>query len=238
MTVITSFETLVTHIHDENGALVKSSLAAYFYKKAFTGSAFESFIGRDHFRFTADDLIAVSMLSVEVPGSAARWILGDGSATLSILLQQIPPTLSITDSRADLERGGIAWQLWKHIFSRYGIGETTASKLLATKRPQLFPIFDQHVAVALNLSPDNYWGPWQQFMRSKESALCTTQLRLFADDLGLSMVSDLRLFDVVVWMYQHGHTFITKDKVDAGVMIPVSYATPKKVILMVDSVEI
>lgn len=227
MTTLNSFDSLVAHIHEENGALAHSSLAAYFYKTAFTGSAFETLLGRDHFRFTTDDLVAVTMLSVDVPGSAARWILGDGSATLSTFLQQIPPTLSITDPRADLERGGIAWQLWKHIFSRYGIGETTASKLLAAKRPHLFPIFDQHVATALNLSPDNYWGPWQQFMQSHEGMSCAKQLRLFADNLGLSVVSDLRLFDVVVWMYQHGHTFITQEKVDAGSMIAVRYAKPK-----------
>jgi hypothetical protein len=59
---IESFETLVTHLEEVDGAYAKSSLEAYFFMNAFTGSSFETFIGSDLDNFTAEDIVAVSML--------------------------------------------------------------------------------------------------------------------------------------------------------------------------------
>ena len=226
MQQIESFETLVTHLEEADGSYAKSSLEAYFFKYAFTGSSFETFCGKEPDNFTAQDIVAVSMLSVNIPPSASRWILGDGKKKLNLLLQEIDQKLSIDSPEADLTKGSTAWELWKSIHVLWGVGETKASKLLATKRPFLFPIYDQHVAKALQLSPEKYWQPWQEFMRSRNGEKASKMIGQIAQSLDKPHLSTLRLLDIVIWMQQHGYKFIKKDLVDRGKMIRVNYADP------------
>ena len=226
MQQIESFESLVTHLEEADGSFAKSSLEAYFFMHAYTGSSFETFCGIDPDNFTAEDIVAVSMLSVNIPPSASRWILRTGQKDLSNLLSKIGRDLSIDHPDSDLTKGSHAWNLWKMLISRWGVGETKASKLLAAKRPFLFPIYDQHVAKALQISPDHYWEPWQNFMRHEDGEKAVKIIKQMAESLDKRHLSPLRLLDIVIWMQQHGHKFITKDLVDRGVMICVNYADP------------
>jgi len=217
---------LLARLEEDNGSSAKSSLEAYFFQHAYTGSSFETFCSTDAFNYTSDDIVAVSMLSVDIPPSASRWILKSGQEDLSKLLNNIGPDLSIDHPNADLSKGSHAWNLWKMLISRWGVGETKASKLLAAKRPFLFPIYDQHVAKALQLSPQTYWLPWQTFMRSEDGRQATVIVMQLAESIGRPDLSPLRIFDIVVWMRQHGHKFITKQLVSEGKMICVNYADP------------
>lgn len=203
-----------------------SSLEAYFFKQAFTGSSFETFCDKDPYTFTANDIVAVSMLSVKIPPSASRWILGEGRTRLGDLLREIDEETTISSPLADLGKNSYAWQLWNEIHSLRDIGETTTSKLLAAKRPFLFPIFDQHVSAALQISPNFYWKPWQQFMQSDDGNKAARTVTQMAARLNKSHLSPLRLLDIVIWMRQHGHRSITKALVDEGKMICVNYADP------------
>lgn len=224
---IKSFESLVPHLKEKNGSYARSSLHAYFYKSAFTGSRFESFRSDESFKFTQRDIIAVSMLSVNIPSTATRWILEEGGRVLTDLLRPLPPEISITDAAADLTRDQDAWKLWEAIRSLHGMGETKTSKLLATKRPLLFPIYDRHVAKALNIHRGGYWQPWQDYMRSEDGKTAAYLVNEMAVELDVPHLSTLRLLDVVIWMQQHGHKFISKKLVESEIMIPVNYATPK-----------
>ena len=226
MQLITSFDSLVTHLEEADGSYAKSSLGAYFFKHAFTGSSFEKFRDKDPDNFTATDIVAVSMLSVKIPASASRWILGDGGKPLHLLLQAIDKDLSIESPMADLTKESAAWNLWKEVHSLWGVGETRASKLLALKRPLLFPIYDQHVARALRLSPDDYWQRWQEFLRSEDGDKAAKIAGQMAKSLDLPDLSPLRLLDIMVWMQHHGHRFITQKLVDEEKMIRVNYADP------------
>ena len=226
MKMINSFDSLLIHLEEEGGSYAMSSLKAYFFKHAYTGSSFETFCGKEPNKFTAEDIVAVSMLSVNIPPSASRWILGDGRKRLTGLLLDIDQNISIEDPKADLTKGKAAWALWNEIHSRWGIGETMASKLLAAKRPLFFPIFDQHVAKALKLSPHRYWVPWQTFMRREDGKKAKQIAAKMATDLGRPDLSTLRILDIVIWMQQHGHKSITSDLVREGKMIRVNYAEP------------
>ena len=223
-------EKIAEFVEDESGESARSSLESYFYKNAFTGSRYETFFVSDTpNEFTANDFIAVSMLSVNVPPRAAAWILVDNKSAFINYLEKVqPPEVSIVDDGADLSKSSDAYFLWKEIYSCRGIGETIASKLLATKRPNLFPIFDSHVAKALDLKPDFYWEPWQKFMKSNEGRKCVQSVRSIAENLKILGVSDLRLLDIIVWMREHGHKFITQDLVDNDSMKKVSYAHPEE----------
>lgn len=221
---------IIDFVEENGGESAKSSLAAYFYKAAFTGSSYEKFfdIRENPNEFTAQDLVAVSMLSVNVPPRVAKWLLNEGKKELSKLLKEIAPVdLSIESEDVDLSKNSSAYKLWESIRGCYGMGETKTSKLIATKRPNLFPIFDRYVARALKITENDYWLPWQKFLRSKNGDRCIEKARGFAAEIPIVGVSDLRLLDVIVWMREHGHTFITKDQVNAGSMKAVSYADPK-----------
>mgnify|MGYP003342413958 FL=1 len=76
----------------------------------YTGSAFDQLIAASPAdRFVADDIVAVSMLSVNVPPRAARRLLsGDANS----LLQAIPMGASIWTSPELLNPDGGAWALW------------------------------------------------------------------------------------------------------------------------------
>ena len=221
---------IVKFVEEDGGESAKSSLAAYFYEDAFTGSSYEKFFDwrENPNEFTAQDLVAVSMLSVNIPPRVAKWVLNEGKTELSELLKKIYPTdLSIKSEDVYLSKNSTPYKLWKSIRDRRGMGETKTSKLIATKRPNLFPIFDRHVAHALKITEKDYWLPWQKFLRSENGESCIEKARGFAAELQIEGVSDLSLLDVIVWMREHGHTFITKDRVKAKSMKAVSYATPK-----------
>ena len=218
------FVDLVDLVKENDGEIARSSIDAYFYKNAFTGSAFEKLIDRENpNEITAKDLIAVTMLGVKVPATAARWILREGKDELSQHLSKIDQHLTISDSDSDLSNGSPAWVLFSILDRRDGLGRTITSKILAAKRPGLIPIYDQHVAAYLGFSKEDYWNPWREFMQNPESLWCRNRVSKLAIELGVHDISHLRLLDVVIWMKQYGHTQIDPELVKQDMMKDVSY---------------
>jgi hypothetical protein len=64
---------------------------------------------------TAEDLVAVSMLSVRVIRYYALDVLVYQGREISDLLAQIPVDVTLTDAEADklIAKGGPAWELWQ-----------------------------------------------------------------------------------------------------------------------------
>jgi len=222
---ITSFTDLADYIRD-HPHFASSSLRAYFFKAAFTGSRFERLRSKDSNSITADDIVAVSMLSVKVPPRASMWILGPGQASISLTLKTISESHGLEHPDIDIQTGGQMWKLWRILSDLEGVGETICSKLLAAKRPLLFPIFDQHVGRALSLKPTRYWEGWQEFLRTADGRSSVLTLNTMAEEIGFTDISALRLIDIVIWMQAHGYKFITRDHVEAGRMIAVNYVDP------------
>lgn len=84
------------------------------------------------------------------------------------------------------------------------VGRTKISKLLATKRPHLIPIYDDWVARALwSTEPkSSYWQPWAERCAGPNG----DDLRHCIDDLRPDghvpdTVSTLRVLDIVIWMW-------------------------------------
>ena len=218
------FKDLVGLICEKDGKCAESSIDAYFFKNAFTGSAFEKMIDIESpNHITSKDLIAVSMLGVNVPATAAHWILGEGQLEISSLLSSIDSHLDISDSDCDLSNGSPAWLLFSKLAERNGLGRTITSKILAAKRPSLIPIYDQHVAAYLGFSKEDYWNPWRKFMQSPDGIGCRNRVSELATNLGINNISHLRLLDVVIWMKQHGHKWIDPELVRQGKMKAVNY---------------
>lgn len=190
------------------GAL--QALADYLKPGKFTGSSFEKIPVADQFSITAEDIVAVSMLSVDIPARCSEWILGTGQQSIRYLLEQIPLDADITTFESLTERTGPTWQLWDLLINFSGMGRTKTSKLLARKRSRLIPIYDSVVANALGIErTDNDWELWQRFMKD----VGVSEFRNAVQNTHAQYLSDLRIIDIVIWMKEQGWKYVSDDDV-------------------------
>lgn len=172
----------------------------------FTGSWFDTWDSTgtravDVDRFTADDLVAVSCLSVDVQPRAAAELLDTGAADFSALLEELGPDRDLVEERAPWPEDWVGWRLWSKLTSLPNVGPTTASKLFARKRPRLRPIYDTVVAAVIGST--QLWEPLR--VRLQEDVDLHPRLMRFREDLALpEQVSALRVFDVLTWMEGKG----------------------------------
>lgn len=177
-------------------------------ERAYTGSHFDGLETICANRITAEDIIAVSCLSVHVPAAASVEILGAQADEISALLSRIPDSkleeLS-TDKHEELfGAGSAALELWLLLRKHVGIGPTTASKLMARKRPGLIPIYDSVLARVTGFdSSAGTWRAWHHAI-SSDGAL-RDRLGRLRDSARLDRISLLRILDVVLWMNGKGY---------------------------------
>ena len=187
---------------------------------AYTGSLFNSWAcGGDASdvvnRVTADDLIAVSFLAVDIPGEAAFGILETYASLISDLLAQIPADLDMAKMNGNdfdklLGEDSPTLQLWHvlrgRVTGRWGMGETRTSKLMARKRPRLIPIYDSIVGPMMGLETGSL-GQWQRWHTALTDGTVPPQrLQEIFRASGISdPISDIRVMDIVLWMYGKQH---------------------------------
>ncbi|AIY03009.1 hypothetical protein ART_3410 [Arthrobacter sp. PAMC 25486] len=182
-------------------------------RPVFTGSKFETFAGGgdvvDPHRITSNDLVAVSMLSVDVPGQAAYGIVEVLVDEITGLLEQLPVGVQLSDlSEHGFERlldaGSPADQLWKVLRQhedKWKVGQTTASKILARKRPHLIPVYDTVVAAQAGLADSGgQWRRWWEAFQGSDGQELTHRLVVIRAASGQQHLSLLRVLDVVLWM--------------------------------------
>lgn len=191
-----------------NGRLAVGWLRDYF--ASYTGSRYEVIADHAHpNEITARDIVAVSMLGVDIPAPTSAWLLGDGAKDVAELLRQIPPGQTIWDPKVDFSLGGPAWPLWDLLRKsgwptpQGGMGWTKTSKLLATKRPHLIPIYDSLVAAALYTEKrGNYWAAMRSRFQGESGEALQKLLDHVRAEAGVGEhLSLLRVLDIVVWMW-------------------------------------
>ncbi len=153
---------------------------------------------RDFDRFTSEDLVSLSLLSERVPGRAAYALLVTDAERFSGLLAEQGPDRDLGEQAEPLDAHGVGSRLYAGLRELPGIGPTRASKLLARKRPRLFPIRDEVVAMVLGLGRE-FWEPLRQALRAQDGALDSRLRRLHAGAGLAPEVSRLRVFDVLAW---------------------------------------
>lgn len=186
-------------------------LRKYFHGEGrsapYTGSYFERLFGGGDApgvadRFTPEDFLAVSMMSVNVPALSAIRLLFEQAGETSALLRQIPSDLDLVDAKDEIAPGSPADQLWNLLREpKDGLGPTITSKLLARKRPRLVPITDAVVKVALSRTGDEYWVPLRELMAADNRTMHTRMLGLRRQAEIPDHVSAIRVFDVLIWMH-------------------------------------
>ncbi|MDQ3716520.1 MAG: DUF6308 family protein [Actinomycetota bacterium] len=179
----------------------------------YSGSRFEFFAGggdrpETANRITGDDLVAVTLLSVDVPGDVALQLLeGPLGPAISGHLAQIPTDVSIGEPAASglLAVGSSARAVWDLLEEPRGMGWVTTSKLLARKRPKLLPVYDGVVRCAYG-HPVGYWD-WLLKLFATDDRILNERLLAVCEEAGVTLeLSALRVLDVIVWMrHRTGH---------------------------------
>lgn len=186
---------------------------AYAHQQRYTGAYFDTWDTTgsreaDTDRFTADDLVAVSMLSVTVPSPAAIQLLDTRAGMFSEVLRDLGPDRDLVDEKDEWPDDWAGARLWTELMTLPGVGATTASKLFARKRPRLRPIYDSVVASVIG--SHQIWRPLRVRLQS-EPELHDRLLHL-KNEAGLPAdVSALRVFDVVTWMEGKENGFISRE---------------------------
>jgi Family of unknown function (DUF6308) len=157
--------------------------------------------------YTADDMVAVTLLSVEVPGRAAMEVLVLQRRRFEVLLESIGPDRDLADEASVAESDfRPAWELWRALSELPGLGPTTVSKLMARKRPRLIPIFDSVIDRTVLGGTGVLWSPMHEALSEDHRALHERLARVRADAGLDESISVLRVFDVLAWMDGSGHS--------------------------------
>jgi uncharacterized protein DUF6308 len=153
-------------------------------------------------QFTAEDIVAVSMLSVSIPPEASIQILETRAATLNDLLRGIPREVALWEAGDDVldTDDAAAGKLCAELKRIDGVGWVTANKLLARKRPELLPVYDQVVKAALRPPAGWFWISLRNALQADGCAM-VQRLREIRKAAELDVEPPLlRVLDVAVWM--------------------------------------
>lgn len=179
----------------------------------YTGAHFESFQAGQNVPnvITPSDLLAVQNLGVTVPARASMGILGDYAAEISALLAGIPQNLDTKSIQSEAQFEEVLgeespahelWDLLRHnspAASKWGIGPTTASKIMARKRPRLIPIEDSVVDRVISRGGQNSWRLWWEAL-TVDDFLADYAARI-REHVGHPQLSTLRTLDIVLWKW-------------------------------------
>jgi hypothetical protein len=181
-----------------------------------TGSYFDAWAGGgDHpdvrNRIVDSDAVAVSMLSVTVPAQAIIGLQKPELAEhVSNLLAKIPTDVKLSALSRDeattlFDKGSHAVQLWEVLRrtreTRWDVGATIASKILARKRPHLIPIWDTVIgAVVGKRSSKDQWLNWHKLFLDDPN-LSDRLERILKFSTVPQDLSELRIMDAVLWRY-------------------------------------
>lgn len=184
-------------------------LLTKYYSGAYTGAMFDTsddLADTTPNRFTARDIAAVALLSVELPGRSVKGLLERNDA-FTEHLERIPVDLHLHE--ADDEGLAPLFDLQGALDDVPGIGHVRRSKLLAHKRPHLVPIRDRHVLTALTgRDYGDFTKPLRDVLRDDTSI--RERLEELRQESGAPpSLSLLRVLDVVVWMRAHGDAQVT-----------------------------
>ena len=164
-------------------------------------------------RFTCDDIVACSLLSVDIDGNAAMQLLT--SPIFGELLAGIGPDQDFADLTSLEEPTFLAVRsLYAEIRKLPQVGETKATKLLARKRPRLVPIIDSVVRETVFAQHRVQWAPLHEALRADNMALHRHLLQLRCEAGLPEVVSVLRVFDVLAWLAGKSAGVTNVDKED------------------------
>ena len=171
----------------------------------FTGSFFEKYSEKsDPNCFDGNDVSAA--ISLSIPG-ASYWVASLLNEEIDIsVFTKFDYEICISEVKLDFFDDPQISKIYGQLKLLNGISRVTASKLLASKRPNLFPIFDNDVSSLFLHSDGNSWQRegsylawckrWQKVAADKT---VSNLLDKFLQDTG-DVCQPLRALDVIFWL--------------------------------------
>ena len=200
---------LPSSLQDDANDRALSQLRGYYQPAfaatgSFTGAAFDNWDSTGNRsdelnRFTPDDLVAVTFLSVRVGPRAAHRLLTSEFGRFNELLEAVGPDRDFVDvAPRDITPNSPACALERALRELPDVGRTISSKLMARKRPRLVPIYDKVLRRVMGLEK-LHWEPLNAALRGDNQKLQQRLLTL-RDQAGLpESLSALRVLDVIAW---------------------------------------
>ncbi|GAB2642813.1 DUF6308 family protein [Prescottella soli] len=155
--------------------------------------------GRDANVYTADDLVAATLLSVEVSPDGAQILLRERRDEFTELLVEVGPDRDLVDQTSELTPESPVCRLEAALWTVPSIGRTVASKLIARKRPRLFPIYDRAIGEVLG-TKQAHLEPVRQALRANDGELHRRLVSLRAQAGLDESVPASRILTVLAWM--------------------------------------
>jgi hypothetical protein len=181
----------------------------------WTGSFFEKYSERsDRECFDGNDVSAAISLSIRGEGYWVASLLNENENIDLSCFSKLPYKKCISDVPKDFfDKLGIS-QVIEQLLNISGIALVIASKLLASKRPHLFPIFDRDVSKFFGVPmPKNYipndkkcatylaWcKSWQQVVSDPEVKTELENIRTNTSVKPNEQISSLRILDAIFWL--------------------------------------
>jgi hypothetical protein len=174
----------------------------------YTGSFFEKYsINSDRSIFDGNDVSAAISLSITGESFWVTSLLNEKIDLGSISKFDYEHCISKVDNEFFDQQDLI--DVYKHLVKLNGISSVTASKLLASKRPNLFPIFDNSVSSLFKRPNGVSWQKkcsdldyldwcksWQHVMGDAKVRTLLTQI----SQESKSSCQPLRVLDVIFWL--------------------------------------
>lgn len=179
------------------------------------GSLYLGIPDPDPTAITVADLFAVSSLSIRIPARAARRLLLEpaGAGAVTQALGALPNKALAETDEADLRLMEAFYRAVLNALKRAEAPKpsgawVTASKIVARKRPDLFPVRDTQVTKFLGTRGSaDYFTDWIVFRHLMNDEVVLSDLKRIAgaleglaeSDEHLIETAPLRLLDVALW---------------------------------------
>ena len=171
----------------------------------FTGSFFEEYSEKSNQNcFDGNDVSAAISLSITGSGFWVASLLNE-KIDLSYFSKH-DYNFCISDAEVDFFDKPRIKEIYKQLKSINGISHVTASKLLASKRPNLFPIFDTDVSSLFLRSDGTSWNrkvSYLDWCKSWQKVMADTDIRILLAEISkgtMNVCQPLRALDVIFWL--------------------------------------
>lgn len=173
----------------------------------FDGAYFDHWVPEDPNPnvFTADDVVALQCLGTPLrTWSAAVKILHQETSRLSGLLIEVGHDRDLASVPVEeIDADWPARRLEHELRGIFGVGYVVASKLIARKRPHLYPIQDRQIRALTGLPEKNFLPLFHREWAANHTL--RERLAEIRGRAGLAgRIGLLRTFDVVAWMERRG----------------------------------
>ena len=171
----------------------------------FTGSFFEGYSKKsDQKCFDGNDISAV--ISLSIPG-AGYWVASLLNEKINLsYFSMLEYNTCISEVGEDFFDQPQMIEIYEKLRKINGIGRVAASKLLASKRPNLFPVFDKDVSSLFLHSDGISWqerGSYSDWCKNWRTVMADSDVKVLLSDISAEtnkVCQPLRALDVIFWL--------------------------------------